>query len=287
MTKLINIWEAHGRVYDRPIGNPYIDPPAAPKKGKKIKSKIKSLDDFLVLENIVCVDADGNEFEKYDHIYVQRKVEKDTAGGILKLTPYAGISHCEQLPGSFLPSSALLANIYVALHKTAVGQLSKKIHDVSKEEAKQMLEEFKDRGDGFGGQWANTLLNWGTQEIVHYPQQSDFPTGGRSNINSSLPRRVYPFHHANFKSTDLLAALSIPNFRCYVQNYTGLSRPEDLLGVAQYFGKTAHVWISTSTVFRAAWFGWNSSNFNLGGCSNLDYGSAVRGVQRANASNQG
>ena len=243
------------------------------------REKIKYLDDFLVLENIICVDADGNEFEKYDKIFVKKKVEKDPHGVILKLTPYAGISHCEE-NGVFLPSSALLANIYVALHKTAVGELSENIHGIRKEEAEQMLQEFKNRGDGLGGQWTNTLLNWGSQEIIHYPHQSDFLTsGGGSNINLSLPRKVYPFDRANFKTTDLAAALSIPNFRCYVQNYTGLSRPEDLLGVAQYFGKTAQVWISTSTVFRAAWFGCDSNDLFLYSSDDLNYYSAVRGVR--------
>ncbi|HLC78059.1 MAG TPA: hypothetical protein VJH92_02965, partial [Candidatus Nanoarchaeia archaeon] len=103
MTKEINIWEAHGRVYDRPIGNPYIDPPAAP---KKIKSKIKSLDNFLVLENIVCVDADGKEFEKYDHIYVRKDIFRDAQGKSVNFNPYQAVVHCEE-NNLFLPSFAL------------------------------------------------------------------------------------------------------------------------------------------------------------------------------------
>ena len=34
-------------------------------------------DDFLAVENIQCVDADGNVFEQHDKLYVRKDIERD------------------------------------------------------------------------------------------------------------------------------------------------------------------------------------------------------------------
>ena len=69
------------------------------------------------------------------------------------------------------------------------------------------------------------------------------------------------------------------DFKDYVQNLTGLTKPEILVDIGEYFGKPAKVWVSLSDEMRAAWFGCGSGSFSLDAYDNLGYGSAARGVR--------
>ena len=280
MTKEINIWEAHGRVYDRPIGNPYIDPPAAPKKGKKIKSKIKSLDDFLVLENIVCVDADGKEFEKYDHIYVRKDIFRDAQGKSVNFNPYQAVVHCEE-NNLFLPSFALTCNVVASLFKNKTDSA-----------AKLVLDQYQNHSGDFGYHAQNTIIDWGKNTMIHYPTAADFNQTGA--VNNGHPRKALSFAKNTLGDCLLENALKDSNHTRYVKQLTGLADPAVLVELGNYFGKPARLWFPWSgkngapfTEKRTAWFGCNGNGLDLDGSNNLDNDYAVRGVQRANASNQG
>ena len=71
-------------------------------------------DDFLAVENLQCVDADGNVFEQYDKLYVRKDIERDEAGKQLNFTPYKAIVHFES-KGMSLLSFAGTCNLVAVL----------------------------------------------------------------------------------------------------------------------------------------------------------------------------
>ena len=46
-------------------------------------------EDYTVLENISCVDADGNVTETHPKLYVKKDIERNADGSRLKFKPYA------------------------------------------------------------------------------------------------------------------------------------------------------------------------------------------------------
>ena len=255
---------------------PALDP--VPTPADAAAPVVTSLADYVKLENIQCVDADGTVFEKYNTIYVRKDVEKDAAGKRLMVTPYSAIKHCESF--GFLPSAALMANIHVAIYRAAVERQADGTYRTKDAKMEAMLKKLRYRGDGIGGHWVNTLVDWKGNEIIHYPQDGDFPTdGGTAGINSAYSRKNMNFDKANFSDTTLKEALKIPNYRRFVQNYSGLPDPAVLIDVAKYYGKTARVWVSSSQETRAAWFGCILDYFYLLSNNDLSNTNAVRGVR--------
>lgn len=238
------------------------------------------LEDFIELRGISCIDANGKEFEKYDKLYVRTDVEKTPNESILKLTHYNHVHHCEQ-QGNFSPSSALMANIYVTLYHAAVEKQADGTYRTKDAVLEAALQKLKDRGDGYGGNWVNTLVDWQRQQIIHYPQDGDFPSNeDTAGTNASRRRVSLPFDRRGFTDKTLADALSLPNYKKFLQNYTGLPEPAVLIDAAEYFGRTVSVWVSSSNETKAAWLGCGSINFNLYGNSDLDNGNAARGVRR-------
>src|SRR3989338_5234862 len=249
-------------------------PPPPPGAGTIV---VTSLADHIKLENISCVDADGHEFERYGELYVKKEVEKDTAGKIIKVTPYAAIHHCEQ--SGFLPSAALMANIHVAVYHAAVERQLDGTYRTRNAELEQMLQKLKNRGDNVGGHWVNTLVNWDTPQIIHYPQDADFPiNGGTAGINASHPKKAFGFDKTSFADMELADALTIQNYKRYLQNYSGLTDQAILLEVAQYHEEMARSWVSSLEEVRAAWLGCNLDNFYFDSSNYLSNTKAARRV---------
>lgn len=259
--------------------NPYLNPPAratptpatppAPSTDTAAPVIVSNLSDFLVLQNLNCVDAAGNIFESYPELRVKKDIFRDGTRQKINFTPYNAAAHCEK-NGLFLPSFALTCNIVAALYKNKTNP-----------ETASLLQQYKDHGAGHGWQAQNTIINWGTGQIIHYPRDGDFPAhGGTNNINQSQAHKKLAFDRSGFGDTTLEEALKRPNFNKYIRNLTGLANPADLVEIGKYFGKTARVWVSSSNETRAAWFGCLSNNFNLYGNNNLNYNGAARGVRR-------
>ena len=231
-------------------------------------SKIVSLDDYLVLRDISCVDADGTIFEEYPEIYIKKDVERNRENSLI-LNPYSAAVYFEQ-QGLFLPSFALSCNIVVTLYKNKINADCKKI-----------LGQYKDHGAGHGWHAQNTLIDWKINKIIHYPHDADFPQSGGSNgINQSQSRTSLDFNKKGISDMTLEKALKKPNFEKYIRNLTGLVDPSNLIRIGVYFGKTAYCWTSSSNETRAAWFGCGNGNFNLNANGSLSYTYAGRGVRR-------
>ncbi len=263
--------------------NPYLNPSKHKKEnGKKAAVEdvptgtptITSAADFLVLENIVCVGADKNIFERHDRLYVAKDVARNGTTHIA-FTPYQAASHFE-MKGLFLPSFALSCNIVAALYQNK-----------GKADVKKVLEQYKDYGAGYGWQAQNTVINWKGRKIIHYPQDKDFPEdGGDDKINvASLgrARTTFSFVADDFEDMLLEEALKKREFAKYVSNLTGLKDPSVLVEIGKYFGKPAKVWVpddpEDADYTASAWFGCFSNNFDLGGYCNLYNYDAARGVR--------
>ena len=269
--------DAAAKPAPRARGNPP-SPAVSPAPSPRVPSTATSLADYIKLENISCVDADSNEFERYGELYIKKEVEKDAAGQLLKVTPYAAIHHCEQF--GFLPSAALMANIHVAIYRAAVEHQPDGTYRTKNAELEQMLQKLKNRGDNIGGHWVNTLVDWRALKIIHYPQDADFLShGDTAGINGSHPQKVFSFDKNSFADMKLADALKIPNYKRYLQNYSGLPDPAILLEVAHYYQETARSWVSTSQEVRAAWLGCYQVNFYLYANDNLNDTNAARGVR--------
>src|SRR3989338_1083715 len=75
-----------------------------------------TIDDYIILENITCTDADRNIFEKYDKIYVKKDIEKNDKGNARQFTPYNAVV-CLEEKRLLLPSFALTCNILKTLYQ--------------------------------------------------------------------------------------------------------------------------------------------------------------------------
>ena len=225
--------------------------------------------DFLKLENIVCRDAKGNVFEQYDEIYLAKDIFREQNGEGKLFTPYQAIAYSEQ-QGLFLPSFALSCNILVAL-----------FNQRDNPEAAKILQQYKDYGPCYGWHAQNTIVDWGKQEIIHYPQDADFPSdGGNEKINKGRKRISLGFQRKKLKNSSLEEALQQGReFQTYLKNLTGLSDPAQLIPLGKEWKIPAYVWISSSDKVRVAWLGCGSY-FDLSADGDLNDDDAARGVRR-------
>lgn len=242
-----------------------------------------------VLRNIRCIGSDGNVFEEYAELRVQADVVRQGTSH-RSFTPYQAIVHFEsQQRGQFSPSMALSCNVLVALFRAAVRKNEDGTYTTIDAHAKQILDQYKDYGSGYGWHAQNTVVNWQNpgerrrtkSEIIHYPTKDDFPEhGGDQEINTQRPKITKEFDRKGFKDCMFEDACQKPNMLAYLQDFTGLQNPAELGWVATYYGRTAKVWISSENKTRAAWLGCYGINDDLilDAFSYLYYGDAARGV---------
>ncbi|MEK6951101.1 MAG: hypothetical protein AABX13_05250 [Nanoarchaeota archaeon] len=229
-------------------------------------------DSYLRLENIVCVDADGNEFERYGELYVRKDIFRNQPGQTQKsFASYKAVVHCEQ-NGLFLPSFALSCNILQALYQRR-----------SDTEIKTVLDQYKDKGNDIGYHAQNSLVDFARQQVIHYPTAADFDE--TAAVNASRQRKTAAFDSSALQNELLESALRKAAPARYVKQLTGLRDPQILVEMGQYFGRPAKLWFAWMelnsarfTEKRAAWLGCSSSYLNLDAYLNLDHYGAARGV---------
>ena len=235
-------------------------------------------EDYIVLENISCVDADGNVVENHPKLYVKKDVERKADKAFISFTPYNGISHFEQQAnGLFVPSMALSYQI-----------LDIAWQNKDNPEFAKLLKQYKDYANNgsydCGWHCQNTLVDYAGQQIIHYPSDTDFTSnGGTSGINNGR-RIALPFSKIGLKSAALEDALNNANTARFVRQFTGLQNPAVLIDIAKYFGKTARVWFpggdaTNCNETRAAWLGCSGDGFSLSADGCLSDDIAVRGVR--------
>ncbi|MFA5887620.1 MAG: hypothetical protein WC852_02830 [Candidatus Nanoarchaeia archaeon] len=231
--------------------------------------------DYLLLKDVCCTDVDGNVFESYDELFVNKNLEKNQNGELLFFTPYNGAAHFEkQAGGLFLPSFALSCNILAALWQNK-----------GNPECERILLMYKNKGNGNGWHCQNTVVDYAGEKIIHYPFDSDFPNdGGVAGINSGRKRIVLPFQNKSaLKDEPLEQALQHAASLYFIRQFTGLKNPEALVEIGKYLGKEAKVWFPDNAAkcknTRAAWLGCGNYDFDLCANNSLDDSNAARGVR--------
>ncbi|MFH1173959.1 MAG: hypothetical protein V1725_02405 [archaeon] len=241
-------------------------------------SRVSAGDEYLPLENIICVDANGKEFERYAVLYVAKDIVRDSTLQVSH-TPYEWAEYFER-KGLFLPSFALSCNILVRLFEKAVRQKSDKSYEVVDADIDKVLRQYEDKGNGYGWHAQNTLVDWGKSTIKHYPLDGDFTSnGGTANINRGITTIPFRFDRQGFNNLSFEQALKNKNFESYLRNLTGLQKPEKLIRIGEYFGKPARVWVSGDNKTRAAWVGCSSDLLYIIAGNILSSNGAARGVK--------
>src|SRR3989338_8901887 len=238
-------------------------------ESKKAPSNVRDKGDFLLLENIVCKDADGNIFEQYDALEVRKNIFWGKRNPNL-FTLYEAAVYCDTL-GLFLPSFALSCNILAALY-----------HGKSDPEIAKVLNQYNKHSLRYGHGWlvVNTLIDWKREKIIHYPTESDFASnGGNQNVNKGRKRKEFPFSNEDISDMLLEEALKVEPFRVFIQNFTGLQDPSILIEMGKYYGKEGKVWVSSMNETRAVWLGCNANNFYVAAYYHPGISNAARGVR--------
>ena len=256
------------------IINAYVPPKKKiPVEPIEQKNPIISDGEYITLENMACVDADGNVFESYERLDVARDIFRSGNAQVSR-TPYTHAVHCKEM-GLFLPSFALTCNIVARLYE-----------ERNDPEIERVLQQYKDKGNGFGWHAQNTIIDFGSSKVIHYPSASDF--SGVTAVNASQSRVVLPFVKDSLEDALLKDALRDASSRRFLQQLTGLHEPEILIEIGKYFGKPAKVWFpwngkarKSFKETRAVWFGCDNTSFFLVMYDDLIDASAARGVRRA------
>ena len=260
--------DAAAKPAPRARGNP---PPPPPLPGAGTTA-VTSLADYIKLENIVCVDADGKVFERYDALYVAKDIIRNPNQSQVSKILYQWAVYFERA-GLFLPSFALSCAVVAALYQQK-----------SNPEIEKVLQQYKDKGNGDGYQAQNTIIDYAREEIVHYPLAADVTQSAAVNV--SRTRTALSFSKATLQDSLLADALRDSASVRYVKQLTGLSDPSVLVDIGTYFGKPAKLWFpwndqqgSVQTDKGAAWLGCNRDNFSLDAYVNLYNTYAARGVR--------
>lgn len=238
-----------------------------------VQPKVINAGDFLKLENIVCVDADGTVFESYPELYIAKDIVRKPSGNDPEnKNPYQWVVYFEQ-QGLFLPSFALTCNILEALFRRKVDT-----------EAKKVLDQYKNKSNGNGNHAQNTVVHFGTEKVIHYPSHAEY--GQSTAVNASRTRRELSFSKSTLQDSLLMDALPDTAAARYVKQLTGLRDPSVLVEIGTYFSKPAKIWFPWNgqnsnqyTDTRAAWLGCSGNYFYLIAYLNLDYNDAARGVR--------
>ncbi|MBN1792415.1 hypothetical protein JW826_01905, partial [Candidatus Woesearchaeota archaeon] len=283
--------------------NPYINPPkkavpdasvspsSTPASPAAIASIANITNDFITLENVVCIGSDGKSFERYDKIDIATDVERQAEKKHVSFTPYQAITHFENRGnGLFLPSFALSCNILAALFGKAVKKEKNDEYTTLDANLKKILDQYLNHGAGYGWHAQNTVVNWKTKEIIHYPKDADFPNnGGTSNINKTGAPIRKGFSPVGFGDMTLEKALKEAEFKKYIINLTGLPNPETLVEIGKYYTKVAgsdkkaFVWVpnkpAKADYTAAAWLGCDIDDFSINADDDLGGNNAARGVR--------
>ena len=227
----------------------------------QVISPPQSLDDYLVLENLQCFDAEGRITESYPQVFVRKSVEKE-GGKILVRTPSDCVAYCSE-HGLILPSFALTFAIVQRLFESK-----------SDPACLEVLMQYKNKGDGNGWHTTNTIVNWKNRRIIHYPRELG---------HSTLSQVEHSFEVKDFGNFKLSQALKNNQFRNYLINLTGLRTPESLLELGNLFKKSVMAWVPNNpkeaNYTSGAWFGCNVNYLYLDCFDVLTDNDGFRGVR--------
>ena len=137
----------------------------------KVEKK-ESLDDYLLLENISCVDAKGRVFDEYEKLLVStRPIEKIS---VSKLSLYL-------LEDEFIPSFALLSHILIHLANNPREEYQQQFYDMISKSL-----------------FTNTQISFDKQMIDHTTPAFKY-TIGVDEIGHMKPNDAYHFNDPQYQ----------------------------------------------------------------------------------------
>jgi len=192
---------------------------------KKPISFSNSSSHYVSLQNICCRDANGNVFENYKEVHVDKNLTKAVAQTFNYHDAVESFDE-KTIDGYFLPSFALTCNILEALYKCSIDT-----------EAKNLLEEYWLNEDSDNNMFLqNTIIDWETGSIAHYPKNSFSGNGNSINAERKTSRIGFNPREILKGPIDCSGALDKPSNRRFFRNLTGLYEPNVLLEIADHFG---------------------------------------------------
>ena len=238
MTRILTPWdEGKGRVIDAEEALRRVKSRKAPEPPKVKTPKPLSLEDYIMLEDITCTDADGNVFEQYKRLYLAKDVIHYSPLGE-KSSTFEAILTAES-QGGFVPSLALTCNILAKLLQLK--------EDPTIDAVLRSYATLK----GLGTYTVqNTIIDCGNHEIIHYPMAHELVTAGfpRTVFVNVQQRRKFPY--SAFGPGPISGPVWVlhPSFlangepKRFFQNLTGLSDPIVLYNISNYLGNGFDIW---------------------------------------------
>ena len=138
-----------------------------------------------------------------------------------------------------------------------------------------------------GSHAQNTLIDWNTFQIVHYPENDDFPKSIKIN-NSGQSRKSFPFgyHGMDLITEPLAEAIKKPAVKAFVRNLTGLADPSILTELVEYIyprispdKESVLLVVPKDNKTRPVWLGKGIDYFNIFTGSDFYYQISARGVR--------
>lgn len=230
--------------------------------------------DSIILYDINCVGADGNIFEHYDELLVNKQHEYLGNSNKIWLSTAYHIAPKD----FFVPSLALTCNILASLFKFNKSRRNSSLVN--------LLQEYNgfNAKNGLKYHNQNTVINWAARKIVH-----------NSNIyNRSISETRFDFDPDDFSNFALPQsnadyirveqALKNNVFEEFMKNLTGLENPIDFIHLVNFFRKQAILWIPKRphqilskgiTPIGSADF----NNFDIGLTDQMDFQFLIRYVK--------
>jgi hypothetical protein len=205
------------------------------------KSKSTAITDitseFICIDNITCIDADGIVREHYPKLYVRKEVEA-------KLDEW-GLNHQFDISGAeeYLKNKKMF-NPSFALHCNILNIFWQNRED---KEIAGILEQYLKAGEVCNIYKPNTLVDYARQLIINYPYASDFPSyKGNSNINEG--RRIeLGFSKAGLINMNLEHVLCYSIALRFLKQLTCMEHPEVFLEMKKLCNKNPYLTIARRT----------------------------------------
>lgn len=201
-----------------------------PNPGKEPQAKPPFSPSRMTLEDISCIDYDGNVFERYDKLELVEDVAIASHNQIEVLNYFNGNNE-----GFFIPSFALTCNILAKLlKKTDSNDTNEKAH------AKMFLNQYSSILSHKGWHWQNTVIDWENQVIAHYLESMPcytkyHPSQARLDFQLNQPGGAY----------FLDMAMQSREMKVFVNNLTGLASSGAIIRVGKYLGRETKIHLPT------------------------------------------
>jgi hypothetical protein len=202
-----------------------------------IDTQVFNEDNYLVLENINCRDANGTLFEHYDTLYIKKEIERYKTKRAVSKT-YPQWNKYFKAKNTIFPSFALTCHILLELYGR-----------IDQPEYEKVLQQYNTHPPSPNCHAQNTVIDWDKGQIIHYPSNYPFKIESQGGLNPFKMeswgglRTELDFNTKNLGiQKNMQDALQDPDYLKFLRNLTGLEFPRMLTNIADYFKKPLVIW---------------------------------------------